>query len=127
MITAEEAFEAAKESAEDYLCKMLVCIYYQGPYNTDIFCIDGRRRRLDEKGQLIYDTTWMLEVKKPKKKDTVMRFSVLPKNEAGECLRPVGSYWEQHECAPEDLARRVVEELRSLIELAGGRKPELMR
>jgi hypothetical protein len=127
MITVEEAFEAAKESAEDYLRKMLVCIWYEGPYNTDVFWIDGRRRCLDKNGDPKYETTWMFKVEPPKKKDTVMRFSVLPKNEAGECLRPSGSYWEQHECAPEDLARRVIEELRSLIELSGGRKPEVMR
>jgi hypothetical protein len=127
MITVEEAFEAAKEKAEDYLRKMRFHAYRFGPDDDESYFIDGYRAALDADGDPVYPTTWMFVLKKPKEGDTTIKFAALPMDENGEKLRPVMDCWENYEAAPEDLAQRVIEEIRSLIEMAGGWKKEVMR
>lgn len=127
MITALEAFEAAKQKAKDYLSKMRFRAYRFGPDNDESYFIDGYRAALDADGEPVYPTTWMFVLKKPKAGDTMIKFAALPMDEKGENLRPVIDCWENYEAAPEDLAQRVIEEIRSLIDLAGGWKPEVMR
>lgn len=121
------AFEDAKQKAHDYLSKLQHDGYCYGPIDKESYFIDGKRSGVDADGAPSSKTTWMFMIEKPGEGDTTIKFSTLPKDAKGKTLKYVEDCWERYEAAPEDLARRVIEEIRSLIEMSGGWTQEVMR
>lgn len=125
-MTPVEAFEAAKQVAHEYLSPLRYDYYRYGGEDGG-YHFDGKRKGQDSDGDVHYSTAWMFAMNNPQPGDAVMRFAVLPKNPSGDALGGIGSAWVRFECAPDDIPRRIIEELRGLIETAGGWTQDVMK
>ncbi len=123
---ALQAFEAAKQAAHEYLTPLLYHSYRYGG-ETGGYHFDGSRKTRNSDAEVCYETAWMFAINNPKEGDAVIRFAVLPKDPSGKTISDSPeSSWVRFECAPDELPRRVIEELRGLIETAGGWTPDVM-